>query len=356
MGKFVKFLRLKSLSVLILIMIASISLLGVVPPAAAYMNTFDMYGGCQEVTSATTCTLGLAGSEPGDNYAYGGCISGNCPPKGSFIVVIVYTDYSNSPVSLSGVVLTQVFSVHTGSSSDGFWMQVFTGLTTGTTNEVITVTSGAYGWGMGYFLYDTPFTHLVGSGNVLSSGANSPEITGVPGLNNALEVTIWSASKALFTTGSSTVSYGSNGAEGLSTNGGVSSCPTFSACGIWELWAFNIGGSYPSSIYGTPGTSMGNQAFSVLIFQTPQAAPPPVVVACSAYNLQCWLYPLFVFGVYMILIGGMAKFAKVPNRDMTGHMLEAFSLAAMLCVLMGILNILVPLLVTVIQVIRALRE
>jgi hypothetical protein len=80
------------------------------------------------------------------------------------------------------------------------------------------------------------------------------------------------------------------------------------------------------------------------------------VSACTAFELQCWLYPFFVFGVYMIFIVGMAVSVRVPGRDMTGHLLEAFSLAALLCVIMGILNVMVPLLVTVLQVVRAIRE
>jgi hypothetical protein len=80
------------------------------------------------------------------------------------------------------------------------------------------------------------------------------------------------------------------------------------------------------------------------------------VVPCTAFQLQCWLYPMFVFGVYMILVTGMARIGRVPSSDLTGHLLEAFSLAALLCVIFGILNVMFPLIITVVQVIRAVRK
>lgn len=273
-------------------------------------------------------------------------------------MVITYTDWSNAPVSVSGGGLSQIYSVltpETYGAVDGVLTQVFTGFTTSTVSEVLTVTSGAYGWGLTYLAFNTAFNTLVGSGSVIGvSGANSTEITGFPDQNNALAVIIWSAAAAIFSTGGSTVSYGNNAVEGASTNGGVTSCPSFGACGIWALYGFNVGGSYPSTIHTTPGNSgMHYQALSVLLFTV---APEPAVVACNAFELQCWLYPLFVFGVYMVLIVGTAVKIKVPSRDMTGHVIEAFALAGFLCVIFGILNITVPLLITLVQVLRVIRE
>lgn len=80
------------------------------------------------------------------------------------------------------------------------------------------------------------------------------------------------------------------------------------------------------------------------------------VIPCTAYQLQCWLYPFFVEGIYMVLITGMAKFAQVPSRDVFGHLLEAFTVGGLVCVIMGILNVMIPLIITVVQVVRALRE
>jgi purine-cytosine permease-like protein len=64
---------------------------------------------------------------------------------------------------------------------------------------------------------------------------------------------------------------------------------------------------------------------------------------------------MFFFGVYMMMIVGIARAADVPNKDMIGHLLEAFSLASLIGVVFGIMNIMFPLMITLIQVVRAAR-
>lgn len=111
--------------------------------------------------------------------------------------------------------------------------------------------------------------------------------------------------------------------------------------------------SYPFSVsvgtvgdWAEAGAEWGNPAITTVI----------LVVPCTAFELQCWLYPLFVFGLYMTLVLAVVKFSRVPNQDVTGHLLEAFALASLLCVIFGILNVMVPLLVSVFQVVRAIRH
>jgi hypothetical protein len=58
----------------------------------------------------------------------------------------------------------------------------------------------------------------------------------------------------------------------------------------------------------------------------------------------------------MVLIAGMAYAVKVPGRDMLGLIMEAFSLASLLAVMLGILNVMFPLIITIVQVVRAIRE
>lgn len=93
-----------------------------------------------------------------------------------------------------------------------------------------------------------------------------------------------------------------------------------------------------------------------VVFGVPVTISSVDVIPCTAFQLQCWLYPVFVFGIYMVVIMGAARAVGVPRRDYTGHLLEAFSLASLVCVLLGILDILPAMLVTVFQIIRAIRE
>jgi hypothetical protein len=112
--------------------------------------------------------------------------------------------------------------------------------------------------------------------------------------------------------------------------------------------------SYPMTCGSCSGSNIVAAALAGAIF-APATPAVIVVVPCTAFQLQCWLYPMFFFGVYMILIVGIARAADVPSRDMVGHLLEAFSIASLIGVIFGIINIMFPLMITLVQVIRAAR-
>lgn len=64
---------------------------------------------------------------------------------------------------------------------------------------------------------------------------------------------------------------------------------------------------------------------------------------------------MFFFGTYLILILGIAKKGNIPDVDIKGFALEAFTIASLLAVIMGMMSVMIPLLVTIVQVIRMIR-
>ena len=64
---------------------------------------------------------------------------------------------------------------------------------------------------------------------------------------------------------------------------------------------------------------------------------------------------MFFMLTYVSLIVVVARVSQVPERDYTGHFLEALSLSTLIAVMMGMISIMFPLIITAVQVIRALR-
>jgi hypothetical protein len=171
-----------------------------------------------------------------------------------------------------------------------------------------------------------------------TSGVFGTSTSPVIEAGNIPDASIWTACTAAFTSSAGT---------GFTKVGDISP---------FVGWS-EYGSSSPVSPTSFPGGCTGSTRYLDVgvIFGL---APPVsiVVVACTAYQLQCWLYPLFTMGVYMVLVVGIARIGKVPSRDMVGHILEAFALGSLVAVMFGIINVMFPVLITVFQVIRAVRE
>lgn len=80
-----------------------------------------------------------------------------------------------------------------------------------------------------------------------------------------------------------------------------------------------------------------------------------IVIPCTFYQLQCWLYPLFFVSTYFIIICGIAAKAGVGQEDLKTLALEALTIGGMLAVIVGLLNVMIPLMLVVIQVVRTIR-
>lgn len=81
-----------------------------------------------------------------------------------------------------------------------------------------------------------------------------------------------------------------------------------------------------------------------------------VIIPCTAFQLQCWLYPVFFLSVYLVLNIGITWRGQISTEDMEGVIFESLALGSMIAVIMGMVNIMIPLLLTVIQVVRTIRR
>lgn len=343
-----------SFLIITLLLFLLIAILPSIPSAYAYANSFDGVGACYSVTSGNSCTMRLGGgSAPVNNNAgYDMCIGG-CPPIGSLILIVTVTDGSNVPITISGISATQIYSQKSfASSSEAVFTQIFESFTTSTSDTNFIITSGAYGYVASYFTFDTGFTSLVGEGTVIcadtSSNCEIPlKITSIPDINNAMEFSTWSASVGTFSTGGGSLDYGNSaqpGGEdtGMTTNGGVSSCPIYGGCGEISYYAFNIGGSYPSSITATPGSDLHSQILDVLMFQSPSSPPSTVIVPPSIYSLNYWLYPILFLGLYDGFFLGEGLVAKVSTKGLTYLLIGGFVIGSFLAIIMGMIDYELP--------------
>ena len=110
---------------------------------------------------------------------------------------------------------------------------------------------------------------------------------------------------------------------------------------------FNQSCSSDCGVWGDIGIVLSDQPNTVITITT--------VAACNFFQLQCWWYPMFFMLTYVSLIVVVARVSQVPERDYTGHFLEALSLSTLIAVMMGMISIMFPLIITAVQVIRALR-
>jgi hypothetical protein len=220
---------------------------------------------------------------------------------------------------------------------------------------------------------DTITASLSGTVYTSSSGFEADEVTGTDNYPLSVSSIYYYCSDCnptLVQTGSQSVT-GNEFAWSALTTGDPESDTIVPESGLTQIQTFYPGNSFMANSWTNNANSGGttNFGWSYSLNQPANAALFGVVfgvypgfqvivqvVACTAFQLQCWLYPLFVFGIYMIITTGVARIAKVPFRDYTGHLLEGFSIAALLCVVLGILNIMPALIITVIQVLRAVRE
>lgn len=214
-------------------------------------------------------------------------------------------------------------------------------------------------------------------GTVVSNGGSEQivEVSNLPSTNNLASTGI--ADNGGTTTATTTdsivmpttyfeISAIVTGTSGCSTaQGGQTQLLTGGGASCW----FNIGASIGSTSLGWGIASniasptnfhwtavQAPWALNGIVFATSGGSTSIITVPCTPFELQCWLYPMFVFGIYLVLIVGMARIIKVPSQDYTGHLLEGFSIAAIVMIIFGILNILPALLITVFQVLRAIRE
>lgn len=93
------------------------------------------------------------------------------------------------------------------------------------------------------------------------------------------------------------------------------------------------------------------------LFVPPVYADNPVVVItpCTAYELQCWLYPSFFIAVYLLMMMGIAYRGDISSRDMEGVVLEALAIGSLIAVIMGLFSVMIPLFITVLHIVRTLR-
>ena len=66
------------------------------------------------------------------------------------------------------------------------------------------------------------------------------------------------------------------------------------------------------------------------------------VVAPTPFQIEYWLYPFFFFMTYDILVLGFASVGGIGGKDIQWVFLEANTLASLLAVIMGMLNIMIP--------------
>jgi hypothetical protein len=195
-------------------------------------------------------------------------------------------------------------------------------------------------------------------------------------LYDAVGVSAFSIVGTATGTGTSSL-FGTSGSVSV-VAGNFADASIYNACDASSLFTAGagytaFGGHAPfagDSEYGTPPgppssptvfpAGCGNSQFyleaGAVFGAIPAGTTVIVVIPCTAFQLQCWWYPFFFFGVYMVMILGMAYMAEVPNKDILGLLLESFSIASLLGVMLGIINIMFPLIITIVQVVRAIRE
>lgn len=148
-----------------------------------------------------------------------------------------------------------------------------------------------------------------------------------------------------------------NGRQTLNAGNTGPASPWASACGTNTVDVCVNDGTPGSTATTTASFTIGSANNWLVV--AADFAPSVVVgtvIPCTFYQLQCWWYPFFFFGVYLSLMVVTARKAEVPEKDYTGHFLEALSIASLLAVIMGMLNIMVPLVMTIVQIVRAIRE
>lgn len=163
----------------------------------------------------------------------------------------------------------------------------------------------------------------------------------------------------------------------LSTGAGIFFHNTSVSYAVYEVHSFNLStwtapviinpgqnasGRFAASYKANPFTEfgdwvgstagVGNLYFSYLAVGAPNET---VVIPCTFYQLQCWLYPLFFVSTYFIIICGIAAKSGVEQEALKTLALESLTIGSMLAVIVGLLNIMIPLLLVVIHTVRVLR-
>ena len=322
----------------VIVVLVTASLLFVPPPASAYTvpNNALLGQGGPSLTASLAVTVANTGDfivvnvQSIAEVGTGGFVISTITDTfgDTFTNAVHNFRNTNNNCGTSSCLLADVWAASSLSSGSDTVLVTFNQTTAGTNMQLVDVAGLPAGSIIGTAIG-------TGTSSTFNAATSVPVATG-----NFADASIYNAcdSSSSFAPGS-----------GYTSNGGHAS---FNGDAEW-----GIPGSPPSSptnfIAGCGVSTFFLEAG--VVFGT---APPPVIVVipCTAFQLQCWWYPFFFFGVYMILIVGMAVKAKVPKPDLLGLTLEAFSLASLLAVMLGIINIMFPLIITVVQVIRAIRE
>lgn len=117
----------------------------------------------------------------------------------------------------------------------------------------------------------------------------------------------------------------------------------------------DAGVTSPSTFQSTDGSS--TWALMAAAFSGPvQQVVATQVIACTAFQLQCWWYPMLFFGVYggaFMMAGGAGK---VSPKGLTFLMLSGLTFASLTMVLMDMINIMFPLMLTALSVLFVVRS
>jgi hypothetical protein len=93
----------------------------------------------------------------------------------------------------------------------------------------------------------------------------------------------------------------------------------------------------------------------VVIGSTPLPITVIVVKACTWYQLECWLYPLFFYGIYAVVPLTVGFLAKASPRAMAYLMMSVLTYASMIAVILGMLSSQLLIVNLLIDVVYALK-
>lgn len=209
----------------------------------------------------------------------------------------------------------------------------------------------------------TADTVTVNYPNLAKAGVGIMEVSGLGGINSIIQCSGVGTTNPMQCSGGAMAFSGSViGICGSSTQGSTANNCSPATQQVWgsgpvvseEEYYLNAATTWnPSrSFSGAPG----EWAFTASVFGTSSTSVIITsVVACNAYQLQCWLYPSFFLGVYLVLMMGITLKGGVSGKDNEGIVLEGLALGSLIAVIMGMISIMIPLLITVVHVIRTLR-
>lgn len=160
---------------------------------------------------------------------------------------------------------------------------------------------------------------------------------------------------------SSTTMYSySGGSSGTWTADGAAS-------GYTQICATSCESIYAPQFCATDGTNYitcaqwnnganANDFVYAYSISTQTVQGPTVVVACSYTSFECWWYPFFFFCMMIAAYGTLASIGRPDSKALTYLILCTLSSASFIGEMMGLYNIVVPLIVSIAAVVYAVRR